>query len=128
MDSKINNNEKLYRVVKLSKPQLWDAENGRPSSALFKDSKGVSVDRDGNRNEKEIIKLLSENAHNELLRAAVYLESSFCYKIPVKLIAKPIENNQYHAEIHNSDEKIELTKSKAKKLSKNCEVIPIDKQ
>lgn len=51
-------------------------ENGRPSSALFKDSKGVSVDRDGNRSEHEIINALSENVNHESLKVVVYLDAS----------------------------------------------------
>lgn len=42
----------IYRRVK-SKPIFM--KDGRPSSALFKDSKGVSVDRDGGRGLDEII-------------------------------------------------------------------------
>ena len=126
MESNIGYQEKLYRAVKLAKPQLWDDENGRPSSALFKDSKGVSVDRDGNRSEHEIINLLSENINHEPLRAVISLDASYCYEVPVELIYSPLENNIYHAEIHDSKERVQLTSSKARKLSRNCIVISID--
>lgn len=91
---------------------------------MFKDSKGVSVDRGGNRSEEAIIDLLREHTNYELLKAVIYLESSFCYEIPFKLKAKPLDNNKYHAEIHDSNERIELTKSRARKLPRNCSVIP----
>ncbi len=44
--------KEVYRRVK-SKPVFM--KEGRPSSALFKDSKGVSVDRDAGRNLNDII-------------------------------------------------------------------------
>jgi hypothetical protein len=40
--------ENLFREVIENN---WDYEENRPSSAIFKDSKGVSVDRDGGRTE-----------------------------------------------------------------------------
>lgn len=126
MEPTIKNHEKLYRAVKLAKPQLWDEENGRPSSALFKDSKGVSVDRDGNRSETEIISKLSKNLNDDQLKAVIYLDASFCYEIPVEILYKPLQDNEYHAVIHDSNERIELTKSKARKLSRNCKIIQID--
>ena len=46
----------IYRRVK-SKPIFM--KEGRPSSALFKDSKGVSVDRDGSR---EICSIIAAEA------------------------------------------------------------------
>ncbi len=51
----IADDEYLYRgIIQLN----WDYENNRPSSATFKDSKGVSVDRDSYRHEKECIDFL----------------------------------------------------------------------
>lgn len=55
MEETVQRNEMLYRVIKRSQPDSMD-EKGRPTSALFKQDNGVSVDRDGSRNEKIIIK------------------------------------------------------------------------
>ena len=46
--------KRIYRRVK-SKPVFM--KDGRPSSALFKDSHGVSVDKDMGRNEKDIFRM-----------------------------------------------------------------------
>ena len=54
MEETVQKNELLYRVIKRSQPDSID-ENGKPTSALFKQNDGVSVDRDGEREEEEII-------------------------------------------------------------------------
>lgn len=59
MEETVQRNEMLYRVIKRSQPDSMD-EKGRPTSALFKQDNGVSVDRDGSRNEKIIIKTFKE--------------------------------------------------------------------
>lgn len=46
MENTVQRDEKLYRVIKRSQPDTVD-ENGHPTSALFKQDDGVSVDRDG---------------------------------------------------------------------------------
>ena len=51
--NKIEDSEMLYRVVRRSDPDGFI--HGRPTAALFMDEKGVSVDRDGERCEQEII-------------------------------------------------------------------------
>ena len=49
LNDNIENSEYLYRRV-ISNPSYWDVENGRgrPTSAVFKDSFGMSVDRCAN--------------------------------------------------------------------------------
>jgi len=49
LNDEIEDSEFLYRGVVT---QNRDFENDRPTSATFKDSKGVSVDRDGGREDK----------------------------------------------------------------------------
>ena len=53
LPEKIESEEQLYRAIP-NKPQLWKDSDGRPTSAIFKDSQGVSVDRDGKRNKERI--------------------------------------------------------------------------
>ena len=59
MEETVQRHELLYRVIKRSQPDSMD-EKGRPTSALFKQDNGVSVDRDGDRDEKIIIKTFKE--------------------------------------------------------------------
>ena len=56
---KVQKTEQLYRVVKRYQPDALNAE-GKPTSALFKQDDGVSVDRDGGRLETIIIDRFNE--------------------------------------------------------------------
>jgi len=115
----IQDDELLHRAIK-PKPQFWNTKTDTVSSALFKDSKGVSVDRNSNRTNEEI-KLCFLNAFPDL-KGEARLNSKPCREKRCRVIADPIENNEHHALILGS-EKIELTKSQAKFLSRNCIVV-----
>jgi len=52
-NSAVADTETLYRAVR-SWPKYWK-ENGGLSPAAFKDSRGLSVDRNGDRNEEKVI-------------------------------------------------------------------------
>ena len=89
--------KRIYRRVK-SKPVFM--KDGRPSSALFKDSHGVSVDKDMGRNEKDIISdeerlhrfynqgLTEEEIlqNGEELRAIISLSDESCAMCRIKLM------------------------------------------
>lgn len=114
----ISDEENLYRGI-TKQPQLWKMAQDRPSSAAFKDSKGVSVDREGYRGEAELVDSLNSRFE---LRAIVFVNAGYCRRIETSPIAKPLDDNPYHAEIHNID-RVELTASKAKKLARGCVVV-----
>lgn len=110
MNEEILDEEFLYRGII---ENLWDYENNRPTSAIFKDSKGVSVDRSCTRNEKECIDFLrSKKSFFKVCNIKV---------IDVKeadavVLYKKIPDNIYHCEIHNSVDQVQIKGSKAKKL------------
>lgn len=52
LDDEVKDSERLYSAIKISIPHVWKKDVNRPSSAAFKDSKGVSVDREGERKVK----------------------------------------------------------------------------
>lgn len=122
--------EKIYRRVK-SKPIFM--KDGRPSSALFKDSKGVSVDRDSGRNLDEIISD-EERLHNlynkdltdeeikergEELKAIIQLEKQQCDEVGAYVIPDPIHGgNEYHSLLQQSETEIPLTKRQARDLAR----------
>ena len=81
-----------------------------------------SVDRDGQRAEAEIINVIKSKFE---LKAIVKLQTSFCRKIGTKVLAKPLDKNMYHAEIHDLG-KVALTASKAKKLARACEIVALE--
>lgn len=115
----IKDEELLYRAIKQF-PNWWKAKENRPSSAAFKDSLGVSVDRDANRNESEIIGIIQSRFD---LKAIVKVNAGFCRLIQTNLLPKPLHDNPEHAEIHRSENLVELTDSQAKNLAKTCEII-----
>ena len=125
----------IYRRVK-SKPVFM--KDGRPSSALFKDSKGVSVDRDAGRTIDEII-IDEERLHalynkgmtddeirekGEELRAIIALTNEQCEFVDVCVIPDPIKDeNEFHALIQKSETEIQLSKSQARNLAKMATII-----
>lgn len=117
--SEIDNEELLYRAIP-NKPNFWKDEENRPSSALFKDDKGVSVDRDGEREEPLVIVDVLKNRKGYGLgkiQAGIAQNQVGVY---CKADPFPAENpeNQYHALIMESKDKISISNGKAKKLSK----------
>lgn len=119
MEPIIDPDERLFRAVKFI-PHLWDDETGRPSSALFKDSKGVSVDRDGGRPTEKIVGSYLNMFGEEKVRAVVFLEAWKCFQAGTYIKYTPSRRNKFHAEIHRSPNQIELTKSQQRFLAKNC--------
>lgn len=122
---RIEEEEFLVRAI-TDNPNIYLKENKRISSALFKDSKGVSVDRKDVRTYEEIYQLKKKeldllNKNYNVIGYAV-LQAKTCYDIGTLPLPKPLMNNIYHAEIHQSTEKIQLSNSCAKKLSKLAEV------
>lgn len=121
MKEPIRSEEILYRAVK-PKPVFWK-EGGRVTSALFKDSKGVSVDRDGGRSTEEVISNFITKMGEENVVATAFLSAQECFDIDAVVLPKPIDGNEYHAEIHHSETQIELTKKQAKALADCCKLV-----
>lgn len=125
----------IYRRVK-SKPIFM--KDGRPSSALFKDSKGVSVDIDAGREINDIISD-EERLHSlytnglsdeeirergEELKAIIELTDSQCDSVDACVLPDPINGeNEYHALLQKSETEIQLSKSQAKTLAKSATII-----
>lgn len=113
----IADDEYLYRgITELN----WDYENNRPSSATFKDSKGVSVDRDNYREEKDCIDFLLSKIY---FFGICKIQTQKVKELNAIARYLPEENNIYHSEIHDSEEKIQLKGSKPKKIRDASEVV-----
>ena len=108
------NNESLLRGVNIN-PDFWDDEENRPTSAVFKDNKGVSVNRTGENKEyyEKSLNCLKKNI-GERLRSVAELETDFCMELGLHLKYCPIKDNIYHSEIHKSENEVLLSKSIAK--------------
>lgn len=127
--------KEVYRRVK-SKPVFM--KDGHLSSALFKDSKGVSVNRDAGRDRDEIIET-EEQLHKlynaalteeeivekgEGLRAIASLTAMQCELAGVCVVPDPIPGeNENHALIQKSVTEIQLSKKQAKDLAKMATII-----
>lgn len=118
LDEYIENSEYLYRRVILN-PNFWDFDNNKPTSAIYKDSYGVSVDRQSDRTDESIIEVFKKLP----IRAVVKIQAQTCRYLDTLLVYKPVEDNIFHSEIHDSLEKIQINSSKAKKLRDNSTII-----
>ena len=118
--SKIKYEELLYRAFFIND---WKFDVNRPSSSIFKSSNSVSVDRDGNREDSEIINTFRERK-NYSDCGLVNILAENCRKIEIEPSPDPdIENkNPYHALLHGIG-RIGTTKGQARKLSKNCNLV-----
>lgn len=117
MDEIIGNEEYLYRGVVGS---CWNFAENRPSSAAFKDSQGVSVDRDGGRSQDVCVKaLLSKKVFYAVCRLTAG-DARACDTV-VKYL--PVEGNDYHSEIHDSETRAQIkSPKKAKNLLSKTEL------
>lgn len=117
----VSGQESLYRAIKPN-PDFWKSVENRPSSALFKDSFGVSVDRDGNRNEKDILTQFKTRFSN--LRGVAKLKAQDCLDLKCRLVPKPKRNNIYHS-LMLGETDVELKNKQARKLAKTCQFLPL---
>jgi hypothetical protein len=120
----IRKNELLFRAINIQ-PWFWDNDINKPSTAAFKDKKGLSVDRDGNRKVKDIIESFEKRFN---LKALISIKSEICFNLNLKVIPKPSKKNIYHAEIHQENEDKNdksISKKNARELSKICKLIKL---
>ena len=113
----VENHETLYRVVKKSYPDAFI--EGQASPALFMDKRGLSVDRDGNRDEDYIIDKFKHRFKSDY-GGAVSITAFDCRQAGTHPIPNPTNSNKYHAEIHESDNIVEISLLKAFKLAQLC--------
>lgn len=120
----IEDAEVLYRVVRNSSPETFI--NNKPKAALFMDENGVSVERNGDRDENDII---------DTFKARFNCKGRNDYKTSVKISAydcrkvdtypTPIHNkkNKFHAEIHDSEQNVLIPMIKAMQLASLCKIV-----
>lgn len=119
----IDDNEILYRAIRKSCPNALI--NGKPSAALFIDENGVSVDRDGGRDEKSIIDSFKERFDKKMndYDCSVRIRVKDCRRVGTYV--NPIGNkkNVFHAEIHESREVVKISLLKAILLAQECQIV-----
>lgn len=99
-------------------------EKGRPTSALFKQDNGVSVDRDGCRDEKMIIETF-RNRFDKRFKGLVKVRADICIDNNMAVIPET-SSNIYHAEIFENTNKDPLGQLKALILADSSEVVVYD--
>lgn len=120
MEETVQRNELLYRVIKRSQPDSMD-EKGRPTSALFKQDNGVSVDRDGDRSEEVIIQTFKER-FDRRFKGLVKVGADVCIDNNMAVIPET-SSNAYHAEIFENEDKVPLGQLKALILADSSDVV-----
>jgi len=121
--SKVTKEEILYRVVKKSQPDCFI--DGVPTAALFMDGSGVSVDRDGGRDEGKIIKSLERRftKRKDDYKTSVKVGAGDCFSIGTYPMATGNKKNKYHAEIRESEDEIAISLKKAFLLASRCKEV-----
>lgn len=117
--NKIEDTEILYRVVRESDPDGFIS--GKPTAALFMDERGVSVDRDGERTENEIIKTFKARfGRRNDYKTAVKITAKECRDVETYPNPTGNKKNIYHAEIWESKDEKVISLFKAIKLAQLC--------
>lgn len=117
MDNKFKDDERLLRAVRPNDKRFkfWK-DNGKLSSAAFKDKKGLSVDRTYDRSMAESIIFIKQNLSGNIVSVSV----SDCNEIETCLKYLPSEYNKYHSEIHGSENEIILSDIQAFQLARKA--------
>lgn len=116
----VQRNEILYRVIKRSQPDTID-DKGCPTSALFKQEDGVSVDRDGERAENEIVDTFRARFHKRF-KGLVKVGANVCFEHDMAVIPETT-SNIYHAEIFENEKKEPLSQLNALILADESKVV-----
>lgn len=118
LSNEILDSEVLYRAVKKSNPDSFI--NNKPTPALFLDENGVSVVRDAKRSESSIIKEIKEEYIRDDYERSVKISARICREVGT--CPKAIHNikKKTHAEIHESENIVEISLPKAVLLSRLC--------
>lgn len=116
MDSIFSSDELLLRAVypENKKPRFW--HNGKLSSAAFKDKRGLSVDRMGDRTLDVSIASMRRKFQGSIVSVTV----ATCNSVNAYLRYLPSAQNRYHSEIHGSETRIELSDYQALKLTRSA--------
>jgi len=99
---------------------FWKKRYSRPSSAIFIDPNGFSVERDGDRNEDKVIDYFVVNNYRGYL---IKLNVGSCRQVNAYPLPKPSRNSDYHSEIHDSENQMLISDDKREELSKITEEV-----
>ncbi len=117
MDNEFKSNEKLFRAVYPPEtvPMFWRLD-GSISSAAFADPKGLSVDREGERETKDAVSFMQSRFQGRI----IYVRVKNCSEIGAVVKYLPSKSDPYHSEIHGSEGTALLSKSQRRHLSQKA--------
>ncbi len=116
----VENEELLYRAITEKQKNAYF--EGRVLPSLFIDADGLSVDRDGNREERMIISNMETRFKKQGYVASAKIKADACRKADTYPVPSPTKNI-FHALILDSKEKAEISLLKAVKLAHMCTVV-----
>ena len=118
MDEKFVSNECLYRG---SHP-MWIEDDNTVSSAAFKDSRGVSVDRDGSRDKQACVDRMIDALPQ--IAGVCKLTCGDVEDCEAVTVYCPVPDNEYHSEIHDSADQVQIkSKAKSRKLAGRSQIV-----
>ena len=114
--------EILYRAVYPPEimPMFWK-ENGKISSAVFKDKNGLSVERGCNRTDKAVVDSMRLFFYGAIISVLV-MDCVECNSLVRYL---PSQRSRYHSEIHSSCDRKLLSQSQCKHLAEMARVVAL---
>ena len=117
----ISDDEFLYRAIKRSRPDWLDG--GKPTSAMYKDYGGNSVDRDGKRELSQIIDFMRNGHLFPRVKGIVEIEAAKCLEIGTVVIAAPSDDDVFHANILLNTEDINIQNLRALQLADASRIV-----
>ncbi len=120
MTEQFDIHERLYRAVYPPEimPMFWK-ENGELSSAVFKDKRGLSVERAGDRDESSVINDMRLFFCGTIISILV----KDCFECESVLRYLPTRRSIYHSEVHGGESKLLLSQSQCKYLAKRARIV-----
>lgn len=121
-------NERFFRKIPDNPDMI--KKDGTITSAVFKDSNGCSVDRKAGRKDEDIYaNFVSRFSGIEgAIKAVADVSKQNCEEKNMIILELPEEDNPHHCEIHRSSDRIMLSPSQAKHLSRVANVHYLDSE
>ena len=113
-------NERLFRAVYPPEimPMFWK-ENGKISSAVFKDKNGLSVERAGGRTDDIVMNYMISFFYGTVI--GIYVKE--CVDCGAVVRYLPTKRSRFHSEIHGSEDRKLLNQSQCKYLAEKAYIL-----
>jgi hypothetical protein len=111
-----SSDETYHRALKPHIP-WWVYKENRLSSAVFKDSKGLSVDKKQGRDDNEVSSFLKKN--HPTAEGEVIIPQALCQVHKCRVESNKLPENDFHHLILGEN-KVEISSGVARKLAQQC--------